>query len=121
LKNWMRSMLRTLAKKQLPLLCTLLVVSAAAGQQVEKQTEEPAPMPGCESQEVKGGKEKGAMGRFFPAPMVKVKEATVKALSLKPRRGIQRGGRRYLSELFGTKTEEISCRRTRLDSETALL
>ena len=62
-------------------LCTLAAVATAAPQKPAKPSDEPKPLAGCESKEIKSGKEKGAQERFFPAPMAKVKETVVSALT----------------------------------------
>jgi len=77
-------MFRILTKRQTGLwlaLCILALVATAHPQQPTKQGDQPAPLPGCESKEIKAGKEKGEQQRFFPAPLATVKEATVSALT----------------------------------------
>jgi hypothetical protein len=73
-----------LTKRQIGLwfaVSTLVVAATAAPQQPTKQGDQPAPLPGCDSKEIKAGKEKGEQQRFFPAPLATVKEAAVNALS----------------------------------------
>lgn len=58
----------------------LLVGVTAPGQDTKNPSDQPAPLPGCETKEVKSGG-KGAQERFFAAPLPKVKEALTSALA----------------------------------------
>jgi hypothetical protein len=57
------------------------VVGLAQDTEKEKKSGEPAPLAGCESKEVKSGKEKGMQERFFAAPLPQVKSAATDALA----------------------------------------
>jgi hypothetical protein len=72
-----------LTKRQTGLWFALstLVMAATATPQQPAKGDQPAPLPGCESKEIKAGKEKGEQQRFFPAPFATVKEAAISALT----------------------------------------
>jgi len=87
-------------------------------QETEKKGEEksgaPAPLAGCEPKEIKAGKEKGEQGRFYPAPLPKVKEALMGALAalefeVKKDSGnhIEASKRRHLGVWVGSGGEKI--------------
>jgi hypothetical protein len=67
------------------LMALFVAIGLALAQDTEKKetkkSGEPAPLAGCESKEVKSGKEKGKQERFFAAPLPQVKEAVTGALA----------------------------------------
>jgi hypothetical protein len=62
-------------------LAGVLGLAQDAEKKGEKKSGEPAPLAGCESKEVKSGKEKGTQERFFAAPLPQVKNALTGALA----------------------------------------
>ena len=62
-------------------LAAAAVVPAALAQNKSKDAGQPAPLPGCESKEIKAGGEKGKQERTFQAPLAKVKEALLSSLA----------------------------------------
>ena len=62
-------------------LPVVVLISTASAQKKGKESDQPAPLPGCESKEIKSGKEKGKQERVFQAPQANVKEALLSALA----------------------------------------
>ena len=58
-----------------------VLASTVLAQKKDKEANQPAPLPGCESKEIKSGKEKGKQERIFQAPMAKAKEALLGSLA----------------------------------------
>ena len=62
-------------------LTVIVLISTAFAQKKGKEGDQPAPLPGCESTEIKSGQEKGKQERVFQAPQSKVKEGLLSALA----------------------------------------
>lgn len=80
--------LRTAVRLLLPAVVLLYILSPRVSGQEPQQPQKtkqaaaaPAATPGCESKEIRSGKEKGVQERFFPGPMAKVKDAVTGALA----------------------------------------
>ena len=77
----MDSVERVIRRTLIGVLTVVVLISTAFAQKKTNEGDQPAPLPGCESKEIKSGKEKGKQERVFHANQAKVKEALLSALA----------------------------------------
>lgn len=105
-------------------LPAVVFVATVSAQKKGKEADQPAPLPGCESKEIKSGKEKGKQERVFQAPQAKVKEALLSALAAlefdvkkDEANNIEANKKRHLGVFVGSGGEKVAFHLEEVDLE----